>query len=103
VTADFTGDWSGTASQNDTTHDVSLSLSESDGRYSGTIRHDQLECSGSLNEGVLTGAVLTVQKHIDVVGNCIIDLEVTLTHSDDDTLIYTTAVSTGVLTRTDAN
>jgi hypothetical protein len=89
-----------TAPSSSISHDVSLSITESDGRYSGTIRHDQLQCSGTLNDGVLTGAVLTIQKHIEVVGTCIVDLEVNLTTSDDDTLIYTTEVSTAVLTRT---
>lgn len=99
--ADFEGDWAGRAQQNDATHDVELSLLKTAGGYAGTIRHAELECSGTLGDGTVSAGVLTIQKHIDVNGNCIVDLEVTLTLIDADTLRYDTDVSTAVLTRTD--
>jgi hypothetical protein len=98
-TTDFAGDWAGIATQNGSTHDVSISLTEADGGYSGTIRHDQLQCAGTLNEGVVAAGVLTIQKHIDGVSNCIVDLEVILTPVDAETIRYDTEVSTALLTR----
>ncbi|PXA67738.1 hypothetical protein [Cryobacterium arcticum] len=98
-TADFAGDWTGTAQQGSSSHGVDISLIESDGGYSGTIRHDELECSGTLSDGTVSDGVLTIQKHIDVNGTCIVDLEVTLTLVDADSIGYDTEVSTGVLSR----
>jgi hypothetical protein len=97
--ADFAGDWTGIATQGAVTHDVTLSLTESGGGYSGTIRHDELQCAGTLNDGVVTAGVLTIQKHIDGVSNCIVDLEVILTPVDAETIRYDTEVSTALLTR----
>jgi hypothetical protein len=97
--ADFAGDWAGIATQGGSTHDVNVSLTESAGGYTGTIRHDELQCSGVLNDGVVSDGVLTIQKHIDVAGTCIVDLEVTLTLVDAETLRYDTEVSTALLTR----
>jgi hypothetical protein len=98
--ADFAGDWVGIATQGTSTHDVSLSLSEADdGAYRGTIRHAELQCSGTLNNGIVSAGVLTIQKHMDVPGNCIVDLAVTLTVVDVQTIRYDTEVSTALLNR----
>jgi hypothetical protein len=100
--ADFEGQWTGTIDQSGQTYTVDLSLAESNGEYSGKVRYDELECSGTLKDGAVTDGVLTIQEHIDVNGTCVVDIGLTLGALDGDRLSYETDRSDGVLVRSNS-
>jgi pimeloyl-ACP methyl ester carboxylesterase len=100
----FAGTWAGDIVQDGSqAYGVELTLDESNGSYTGVVAYEDLGCSGRLLNGTAAEEVLSIHERIDVNGTCVVDVDLTLTHLENDTLRYAFdhdgATGEGILSR----